>query len=635
MRTHTERCIFVETKLKIMKKRYFFLGISAILSISGLQAQQQFHDSGIPATSIPNTLPEAYLGACDTLSTSYVSSASADGNMFQITATQDILVEGFSCNISGSGTVKIYFKQGAIVGFEANPAAWTVIDSAFVTSAGNDTATFIPIPVDLEVDSGQTYAFYLTGINDGISFNYVPGSLFGDTAAYNSDLIIREGIGIEYPFSTVFTPRIWNGTVHYCPNINYCDNLTTTFAGGNGQNGAVFEVVALKNTVIKHFDAAFGDTGMVYVYYRQGPYAGTTTNINAWTLVDSALVETAGIGLPTSIPFDINVFMEQGDLVSFIIVGDGITQDMDYTNGTAIGALYTSDNTLQVREGEGFVDFSSGSNGFPRVVNANITYCEAEAGETVLCQDLYTTDTLGNSNNGIMFDIDALSKPVEIESFETYLTDPGTSDVKVFYKMGTCIGFDADTNAWTLLDSANYTTVNANEKITIPVGLEIPINTKMSFFIYTADNFVAYSNGKGVTIPDTIQAQSMYIRVHEGYGKGGYFTSGNNSPRVFNGYVNYCALENFIGVEEPETVLSEMQVWPNPTNGIVHISIADVTENIQRVEIVNLEGKLVYSAAQPASNMLSIDISDQANGLYFIKVSTEKSIYTSKCLLAK
>jgi len=58
---------------------------------------------------------------------------------------------------------------------------------------------------------------------------------------------------------------------------------------------------------------------------------------------------------------------------------------------------------------------------------------------------------------------------------------------------------------------------------------------------------------------------------------------------------------------------TDIQVWPNPTNGILHIS-AD--PNI-KVEICNLLGQMVLCA----ENTSDIDISDLENGVYFLRVS--------------
>ena len=72
---------------------------------------------------------------------------------------------------------------------------------------------------------------------------------------------------------------------------------------------------------------------------------------------------------------------------------------------------------------------------------------------------------------------------------------------------------------------------------------------------------------------------------------------------------------NLFHVMEDVTEASEtdIQVWPNPTNGVLHIA-ADL---INKVEIRNLLGQMVLCA----ENTSDIDISGLENGVYFLRVS--------------
>ena len=62
--------------------------------------------------------------------------------------------------------------------------------------------------------------------------------------------------------------------------------------------------------------------------------------------------------------------------------------------------------------------------------------------------------------------------------------------------------------------------------------------------------------------------------------------------------------------EAPET---DIQVWPNPTNGVLHIA----ADHINMVEIRNLLGQMVLCA----ENSSDIDISGLENGVYFLRVN--------------
>jgi hypothetical protein len=160
--------------------------------------------------------PDVY--PCNMTTTTFAGGNGNDGNMFDITATSDVMINGFYGNFGGTGYVKIYYRNGTYVGNEANAGAWTFIDSAMITGT-NGVPTLIPIPVNVAIANGQTVAFYITGTATGAAVDYTDGTTEG--AVYTDDglITVKEGKGVEYPFGTTYTPRIWNGTIDYCMGI--------------------------------------------------------------------------------------------------------------------------------------------------------------------------------------------------------------------------------------------------------------------------------------------------------------------------------------------------------------------------------------------------------------------------------
>jgi hypothetical protein len=69
--------------------------------------------------------------------------------------------------------------------------------------------------------------FYVT--TTATAINYTNGS-GTEPAAQNQDMTLPQGIGLSYPFGTVFSPRVWNGTIYYysTPGLAYC------FGDGSG-----------------------------------------------------------------------------------------------------------------------------------------------------------------------------------------------------------------------------------------------------------------------------------------------------------------------------------------------------------------------------------------------------------------
>lgn len=78
-----------------------------------------------------------------------------------------------------------------------------------------------------------------------------------------------------------------------------------------------------------------------------------------------------------------------------------------------------------------------------------------------------------------------------------------------------------------------------------------------------------------------------------------------------------------VGIEDV-TVDENISLYPNPTHDIVNIS---TDQNVSMVEIFNMQGQRVTAEM---GNVNSISLSGMANGLYIMKVTTDKGVNTFK-----
>jgi hypothetical protein len=68
---------------------------------------------------------------------------------------------------------------------------------------------------------------------------------------------------------------------------------------------------------------------------------------------------------------------------------------------------------------------------------------------------------------------------------------------------------------------------------------------------------------------------------------------------------------------------SEIQIYPNPANEFIAISLTKNLENVL-IEIIDVAGKLVADNSQSGATV--VNIANLANGVYFCKVSSEKAV---------
>ncbi|MBK8465801.1 MAG: hypothetical protein IPL32_08220 [Chloracidobacterium sp.] len=176
-------------------------------------------------TNTPTAVPTPF---CQTsLTSTFAGGASQNGNMFDITSINSVVIKSFDEHLNNNGNVAIWYKSGTHVGFETNSGAWTlagIYDD--VVANGPGLSTSIPIPLNVTIPAGQTYAFYITYTEAAGSMSYTPGTSVGTVFASDANIRIKEGTGKAYPFGTSFTPRAFNGKVHY--TVSSCTPPTPT-----------------------------------------------------------------------------------------------------------------------------------------------------------------------------------------------------------------------------------------------------------------------------------------------------------------------------------------------------------------------------------------------------------------------
>ena len=128
---------------------------------------------------------------CDSMFIPCFNTTSGTGIFFDVEATTDVTIEGFSMmsQNSGSRDLEIYTKSGTASGFEGDAGPWTRIG----TASGFDPVPGItcplpvnplPIPINVCIQSGQRAGFYIATVNGTGTFELydtlTTGALFSD-----------------------------------------------------------------------------------------------------------------------------------------------------------------------------------------------------------------------------------------------------------------------------------------------------------------------------------------------------------------------------------------------------------------------------------------------------------------------
>ena len=320
--------------------------------------------------------------------------------MLDLVAEKDIVLLEMSIHTSSTGSVdvEVWTRQGSYRGYEKNRNAWHRIAKTTVKGKGEGHLT--PLPKDafdpIRIQAGDTQALYATLTT--AEMRYSKGSKQGKVYVSNDDISIFEGVGVSYPFKSVFRPRLWQGEIRYAllddPGVNEIPtpsptpvpavrSLETTMGGGNGQAGNMYDILAMNDIDIQgisHIHINSLDMVVVEIYTKAGSYRGFERDESAWTLIATASVKGSGKGERTLLPedlFDATIVVNAGETQGFYVTLT--TAQMRYTDGDEVGAVFASSPDLQILQGAGVV-YPFRATYQPRVWNGGLLYTVIEQG---------------------------------------------------------------------------------------------------------------------------------------------------------------------------------------------------------------------------------------------------------------
>ena len=101
-------------------------------------------------------------------------------------------------------------------------------------------------------------------------------------------------------------------------------------------------------------------------------------------------------------------------------------------------------------------------------------------------------------------------------------------------------------------------------------------------------------------------------------------TNGNYAVEVTVGScTETSACENITGVGINETANHVVSIYPNPTNGMVNINLGSNNSTVN-YSITSIEGKVIETG-KTSTNNITVDLSNESKGVYFVKINTENT----------
>lgn len=530
------------------------------------------------------------------------------------------------------------------------------------------------------------------GVNDtictgGVGSPYVNADGFGHkwfTAPVGGTLL---GSG-----DTLSIGPLLNDTVVYVEGLSMTSNsITTSFAGGNGCSGNMFDVTSLgSNIIIDSLDLNIGSTASetVTLYYKSGSYVGFETSAAAWTAWDTIVVTGAGAGQPTRVVPVSSLNIPSGQLYGIYVTL--ASSNIDYTSASV---LYTNtDITLQT--GAGLCSAFGGVNA-GRDFNGTLFYraenCPSErvpvnvevlsppvadlGNDTSLCGTLSLNASHPNATEYLWSN--STTSPLGI--FNGYFTgnisvtvsNPGCSDADTIVASinplpNPYLGPDTSICSGDLLvlDPPDTLMIPSYVWSTSQTTPSITVSAPGTYWLYmedftgcgAGDTIIIGSNPLvGANFNHTLISGStwQFTDVSTGtpdswlwnFGDGQtsilqnpshtYLTNGNYTVTLI--VTNECGTDTFttailvnVGIEE--NGITNLYMYPNPTSDYLYVNMP-VTGDAT-LSVLDVNGKSVRELHQSVyeGNPWVLDMSTLGDGLYMIRIQINEKLFVGRVI---
>ena len=148
--------------------------------------------------------------------------------------------------------------------------------------------------------------------------------------------------------------------------------------------------------------------------------------------------------------------------------------------------------------------------------------------------------------------------------------------------------------------------------------------------VYQEDTIFYSSTSTGMRIP---QAYTEYIWLSNSLDFPILFVT---KPAMGLPTVEYAdSARQFVGISPYAQSHYEIQMYPNPARETLNLRIIDSEHTVVRLEIISTNGKVVYKAEIKGDYQNKIDIGNLSSGLYYVRLTTDKTIKIKKLIIEK
>ena len=330
-------------------------------------------------------------------------------------------------------------------------------------------------------------------------------------------------------------------------------------------------------------------------------FAGPTAFAGAASLSmlavgDSAFLEDVSVSGP----------LDAGDYVGTFTV----TSDSDTANGAEFG------NNVLTREFQ--------------VSTSHYSIDGIDVYPTNELTDLGTDNFTGGEDGFMMLTYYDVTDPIEVFGIEIVLGPNASADGEIIVSLHDTLEIYADNVLDPLVQSDVHVLTNANVNAgEFTVWFDEPYELSSNAFYAAVEMFSDLNTNDidildDLTVPQPGYSSMIYIPNDQVY------SNGNAAGIRLN-------LTDPNGINDRD-ISSTISISPNPSNGLLTIQMDLDGAYGLTAEVMSINGAIVSSFTDTQlSGMVkkTLDLSDLANGAYFVRLTTDNGVHTSKVMISK
>ncbi|MPM12994.1 hypothetical protein SDC9_59349 [bioreactor metagenome] len=274
------------------------------------------------------------------MTTLFTSNNAYNGNMFDVSVKNDIVIDSLDVNITADGWVKLYVRDGTVVGNNTTNTGWSLVDSVVVVASGQDIPTRVPLSNRILLQAGNLYGLYVCSSGSMRYTNIVAGT---NDIYTDSNMVLTGYYGGTNGFSCT-SSRMWNGTLYYSVrNVDTVIPGAETSSNSGMARGYYFQATQDFRIIGAMVPADVpGDQTVTIIRLNDVPpvYPAVTNDL-------VTLGYHTGIPIGSMVPFD--VFVAKGDWI-------GVYAEGDYSSYSEFDTLFVvlGDTMARYRSGMQF-----------------------------------------------------------------------------------------------------------------------------------------------------------------------------------------------------------------------------------------------------------------------------------------